>query len=158
MSEQGENAGWPGWRSLFWISHVRSCLLWPTPPSHSLHTLWLSCMHLLNLPLTTTHLLHFYIDKLLNSLLILQSVGPHPYLDILFFFTALLFCCNVSRKNAPNNTSLPKSHPSFFISFLFLPLSLSLSLPFHTVGFISLMWAVFTPCLGWEEELIYGSL
>lgn len=79
-------------------------------PSHSLHTPRLSRMHLLNLPLTS--LPHFYNDKL-NSLFILQSGGPHPYLDILFLTNALLFCCNVSRKNAPHNTSLPQSHPSF---------------------------------------------
>lgn len=51
-------------------------------PSHSLHIPRLTSMHLFNLPLTT--LMYVYIDKLLNSLLIVQSVGPHPYLDILF--------------------------------------------------------------------------
>lgn len=123
-------------------------------PAYFLHTPRLSCVHLLNLQLTTPP--HVYIGKHLNSLLVLLSIGLHSYPDLLFCSNSLLFCCNVSRKNAPQNTTLPQSHHSFFISF-----SLSFLLPyclFYTVGFISLMWAVFTPCLGWEEELIYGSL
>lgn len=127
----------------------------PHPFSLSFHIPRLSCMHLLNLQLNI--LTHIYIDKLFNSLLVLQSEGPHPYLDILFF--SFSFYSVAMLAGRMHHTTLLSLNPTtlFFISF-FLSLFLSPSLPFYTVGFISLMWAVFTPCLGLEEELIYGSL